>query len=77
MGPDTIIAGVSAFNGIGWGTRSDEQGRQYVGHTGGSVGGTTNLRIYAGQGLVIAVITNTSSGNIGPLTEQIADVFLP
>jgi serine beta-lactamase-like protein LACTB len=74
--PQTNAAGEATGYGIGWGTRTDEQGRRYVGHTGGSVGGTTNLRIYPEQGLVIAVVTNTSGGDIAPLTDQIAETFL-
>ncbi len=62
--------------GIGWGTRVDALGRKLIAHTGGSVGGTTNLRIYPDNGLVIAVISNTSDADLGQLTDDIVDAFL-
>lgn len=74
--PQQTNTGEDTGYGIGWGTREDEQGRQYIGHTGGSVGGTTNFRVYPEQGLVIAVITNTSGGSIAALTEGIVEAFL-
>jgi len=82
--PDTIEmmwtsqlsgAGEPTGYGIGWGMRTDDHGRQLIGHTGGSVGGTTNLRIYPDEGLVIAVIANTSQADLGTLTDSIVEVF--
>ena len=74
--PQKTTAGEVTGYGIGWGTRADEQGRHYVGHTGGSVGGTTQFRVYPEQGLVIAIITNTSGGTLAPLTESVVEAFL-
>ena len=63
--------------GIGWSVGADAKGRRLIHHNGGSVGGTTNMRIYPDQGLVIAVITNTATGaTITPLTDSLVDVFL-
>ena len=62
--------------GIGWFNDVDARGRRVVRHSGGSVGGTTNFRILPDDGLVIAVITNTSSADIGPLTSSLVEVFL-
>jgi len=68
-------AGEPTSYGIGWGIGTDEQDRRLIEHGGGSIGGTTDLRIYPDQGLVIAVITNTSQADLGEITERIADVF--
>ena len=62
--------------GIGWRTGTDKQGRRVVGHTGGSVGGTTSLRIYPQEGMVVAIISNTSDVDLGKLTDGIVEVFL-
>ena len=62
--------------GIGWQTGTDKQGRRVVGHTGGSVGGTTSLRIYPQEGMVVAIISNTSDVDLGKLTDGIVEVFL-
>ena len=74
--PQRTSSGEDTGYGIGWGTRTDEQGRHFVGHTGGSVGGTTQFRVYPEEGLVIAVITNTSGGTLAPLTEAVVEAFL-
>jgi len=68
--------GQEAGYGIGWNIWTDEAGRRVIGHGGGSVGGITELRIYPDQGLVIAIITNTSPADLTPLTDSIVDVFL-
>jgi CubicO group peptidase (beta-lactamase class C family) len=60
--------------GIGW-TVGEQAGSRTVGHGGGSVGGTTALRVYRDQGLVIAMVTNLSSGDGFPV-EEIAEIFL-
>jgi CubicO group peptidase (beta-lactamase class C family) len=62
--------------GIGWFTENDNAGRRVIRHSGGSIGGTTNFRIFPDDGLVIAVITNTSGADIGPLTDDLIEVFL-
>ncbi len=60
--------------GIGWSV-SGQVGDRRVGHGGGSVGGTTTLRMYRDQGLVIAMVTNLSNGSGFPVAE-IAEIFL-
>lgn len=69
-------AGEQTGYGMGWRIDTDGQGRQVVGHGGGSVGGTTKLRIYPEQDLVIAVISNTSGAELDPLVDGIVEVFL-
>lgn len=63
--------------GIGWSVRNDEKGRRTVGHSGGSVGGTTMLLIYPESGVVVAMAVNMSSARLGASSAaQIADLFL-
>ncbi len=72
----STLSGEKTNYGIGWSTRTDDQGRKVIGHNGGSVGGTTNLQIYPEEGLVIAIITNTSEASLGDITNDIVEVFL-
>jgi CubicO group peptidase (beta-lactamase class C family) len=72
----STLDGEDTGYGIGWFTETDTAGRRVIRHSGGSVGGTTNFRIFPDDGLVIAVITNTSGADIGPLTDDLIEVFL-
>ena len=62
--------------GIGWSVQTDSENRRLIRHSGGSVGGTTELRIYPDQGFVIAAISNTSSAGLTPLADEVVEVFL-
>jgi serine beta-lactamase-like protein LACTB len=46
--------------GIGWRVWETSQGRRAVGHTGGSVGGSTAFVMLPREGIVVAVIANMS-----------------
>jgi len=61
--------------GLGWRAGTDDEGRRIVGHGGGSVGGTTSLRLYPDERLVIAIVTNLSRAPTLPVGE-IAELFL-
>lgn len=61
--------------GIGWRTTRDAAGRRRVGHTGGAMGGTSNLVIYPDQRLVLALIVNSDVTFIGMLP-AVAERFL-
>lgn len=61
--------------GIGWGTRTDSHGHRIVGHTGGAMGGTSNLVIFPDQHLVFALIVNSDATFIG-LLPAIGEQFL-
>jgi len=63
--------------GLGWKISADENGRRWIGHTGGSVGGTTQFWINPESGLVIAMISNLSSFKYGEAVASLARVFLP
>jgi CubicO group peptidase (beta-lactamase class C family) len=70
-------AGEPTNYGIGWRVAPDDQGRRTIGHSGGSVGGTTMLLIYPDSGVVVAMAVNMSSARLGASSAaQIADLFL-
>lgn len=61
--------------GMGWRSGVDGSGRRWVGHTGGSVGGTANLVIFPEQHLVIALLVNSDRTFISA-APRIAGLFL-
>lgn len=62
--------------GIGWRSGTDDSGRRWAGHGGGSVGGRTFLRIYPEEQTVVVIITNMSNVRYGDVAEKIAGLFL-
>ena len=62
--------------GIGWRSGTDDLGRRWAGHGGGSVGGRTFLRIYPDAQTVVVIITNMSNVRYGEVAEKIAGLFL-
>lgn len=62
--------------GIGWASGTDNYGRSWVGHNGGSVGGTTRFRIYPDTNLVIAIVTNTSGASFSTLADDLVEALL-
>jgi len=72
----TTSTGEETGYGIGWSIQADKSGRKIIRHSGGSIGGITELRIYPDQELVIAVISNTSPAELKPLVDGIVDLFL-
>jgi CubicO group peptidase (beta-lactamase class C family) len=63
--------------GIGWGSGVDGEGEAWVGHNGGSVGGSTRLRIYPQHELVIAVAANRTGVNFGRFTTDLIQYWRP
>ena len=63
--------------GLGWRIAIDEKGHQWIGHGGGSVGGSTQFWIRPDDGLVIAMISNLSGFDYGTILVSLAEVFLP
>ncbi|MCZ6672740.1 MAG: serine hydrolase [Verrucomicrobia bacterium] len=61
--------------GIGWKQGTDESGRSWIGHGGGSVGGTTVFRVYPEEGVVIALISNRSGEPFDDVPGKIAGLF--
>jgi len=61
--------------GIGW--RSGEYGgKKWFGHSGGSVGGITQLIVYPEEEVVVAMLTNSSNVNYGNVHHRIAHLFM-
>lgn len=50
--------------GFGWSTGDDDAGRTLVGHTGGSVGGTTLLTMHPESGTIVAMAINLSQADL-------------
>ncbi len=53
-------AGVETGYGIGWGVQKTASGELIYEHSGGAVGGTSQLIVYPESGVVVAVIANLS-----------------
>jgi len=70
------ISGAETGYGIGWSVGMDDQGRRWVGHGGGSVGGSTQLKMYPAAELVVVIIANMSGANYRDLPEKIAALFM-
>jgi CubicO group peptidase (beta-lactamase class C family) len=69
-------AGEETGYGIGWFIAKDKAKRRIIRHSGGSIGGTTELRIYPDHDLIVVVITNTAPANVQPLANDISRHFL-
>jgi len=69
----TLSSGEETGNGIGWFVRHDGD-RPAIWHGGGSVGGTTQLRLFPRTGVVVALVTNLSSAKL-PAAAPIAAAF--
>lgn len=70
-----LANGDSTGYGVGW-ARIDENGLKGFGHTGGSVGGITDFRIYPGEGLVVVFLSNSSDTKYGSVGDRIVTLFL-
>jgi CubicO group peptidase (beta-lactamase class C family) len=63
--------------GLGWRVWRTPQGRHAIGHTGGSMGGTTAFVIFPDERVIVAVIANMSSVRGQAQTAfEIADLFI-
>lgn len=63
--PQRTAAGEETGYGIGWFTRTDDEGRRMVYHSGGAVGGNAYLLLYPEEGVVVAMLTNTNDRLVG------------
>ncbi len=71
----TTNSGETTGYGLGWRIITDETGSLWIGHTGGSVGGTTSFWILPEHELVIAAISNLSSFNYDNVLVTLKDIF--
>jgi CubicO group peptidase (beta-lactamase class C family) len=62
--------------GIGFGAEVDPKGIPFFGHSGGSVGGTTDMVIYPDKKITVVVLTNLSSASLGEISNRIAYLFM-
>jgi CubicO group peptidase (beta-lactamase class C family) len=62
--------------GLGWIDNVDDVGRKYVGHSGGSVGGTSMLLIYPEEKVVVVVLINQGQANMDNIAKKMATVVL-
>ncbi len=73
--PQYLASGQTTNYGMGWATWVAENGTQHIGHSGGSVGGTTLLLLSLEHDLVVAGMVNLSGGPSGRMVRGIAAVF--
>jgi CubicO group peptidase (beta-lactamase class C family) len=62
--------------GLGFFVGTDDAGRRTVGHSGGSVGGTTQLIMYPEQDVVVALIANRGGVDYRTVHQHIAALFM-
>jgi serine beta-lactamase-like protein LACTB, mitochondrial len=74
--PQKLNDGTATDYGIGFFRDSDSNGRTYFGHSGGSVGGTSNMVIYPKEKVVVVIIVNMSNGSFGDLAQNIGNHFI-
>jgi CubicO group peptidase (beta-lactamase class C family) len=60
--------------GIGWRIRYDENNNPYLGHTGGSVGGTTFV-FSSNDKSVISIMANASKASFDKLPYELINIF--
>jgi len=63
--------GTATSYGVGWNVGVDAEGRRYVSHTGGSVGGISVLVLYLDTPMVVAITVNTDKG-LNTLASRVA-----
>ena len=74
--PLRLESGKSTGYGLGWNVR-DVNGHRVISHSGGSVGGTTAFMIFPEQRMVVAVTTNLTDAETGPIANEVAELFEP
>jgi len=62
--------------GIGYNDSKDQKDRSWIGHAGGSVGGTSMLLIYPEEDLVVVTLVNQSGAQMDGLAAGIAAILL-
>lgn len=59
--------------GLGWATNIDDLGRWWVGHSGGSAGGTSMYLLYPEEDLTVITLVNLSGAQMNGLASKIAE----
>ena len=76
LSPQQTKDGKSTGYGIGWRSGTDDRGRHWIGHAGGSVGGKAQFVIYPDAEVILAMMINTGSLDLGELPFEIAGLFV-
>lgn len=74
--PPTLPNGKQTNYGLGWATNTDKHNYRWVGHSGGSVGGSSMFLMYPEEKLIVVTLINRSRANAQDLAFTIADQFL-
>jgi serine beta-lactamase-like protein LACTB, mitochondrial len=74
--PQKLNDGSVTTYGIGFAVGKDSKQNSWFGHSGGSVGGTTDMVIYPDQKVVVVVLTNLSDARLGALSRDLARLFM-
>lgn len=69
-------AGVGTGYGIGWRIVDDADGNRWIGHGGGSIGGTTQFWLFPDSRLVIAMTSNLSELDYGDILLRLRKLFI-
>lgn len=76
--PARLTEGNVTGYGLGWMVFRDDQGRSWVGHSGGATGGTTYLLRDPARRVAVAVLTNVgNAGDLRDLALALARVVSP
>ena len=70
------VAGVGTGYGIGWRIVVDDEGHKWIGHGGGSIGGTTQLWLFPESGLVIAMASNLTELDYVDVLPRLRKLFV-
>lgn len=74
--PQTLANGTQTTYGIGFASGRDARQTKYFGHSGGSVGGTSDMVIYPDEKIVVVILTNLSSANLRGMARHIAHLYM-
>lgn len=75
MTTQVLLDGSATGYGFGWTSSEDDAGRRLVGHTGGSVGGTTLLTMNPETGVIVAMAINLSGADLS-VGRRVMQLFL-
>ena len=73
LSPQELVNGNKTSYGIGWATR-EKNNQKFLGHTGGSVGGTTFV-FSSESGHIVSLMANLSNASFGDLPFEIFRIF--
>ena len=62
--------------GLGWRIVIDAEGNKWIGHGGGSIGGTTQLWVFPEHGLVIAMASNLTELDYADVLPRLRKLFI-